>query len=232
LKNILIIGGSSGIGKALVELLANEGNQIFATFYQKEMAAGRENVHYQYLDVTAEQVILQDLPESLDGFVFCPGSIQLKPFARIKPEAFVEDFQLQVMGAIKTLQSVLPKLKMADQASIVLFSTVAVQQGFNFHSQVGVSKGAIEGLTKSLAAEFAPKIRVNAIAPSLTDTPLASKLLGSEEKKQANADRHPLKKIGTADDIAHMAKFLLSDEAKWITGQILHVDGGMSTIKL
>jgi len=125
----------------------------------------------------------------------------------------------------------LPRLKKSENASIVLFSTVAVQTGFNFHSQVAVSKGAIEGLSRSLAAEFAPKIRVNAIAPSLTDTGLASKLLSSEEKKQANAERHPLKKIGTPKDIAEMAVFLLSEKANWITGQILHVDGGMSSIK-
>jgi NAD(P)-dependent dehydrogenase (short-subunit alcohol dehydrogenase family) len=114
----------------------------------------------------------------------------------------------------------------------VLFSTVAVQAGFNFHSQVAVSKGAIEGLSKSLAAEFAPTIRVNAIAPSLTDTPLASKMLDKPEKKEANAQRHPLKRIGEADDIAQAAAFLLSDKSSWITGQVLHVDGGMSTLKV
>ena len=138
---------------------------------------------------------------------------------------------MQVLGAIKAIQMVLPILKKSEQASILLFSTVAVQSGFNFHSQVSVSKGAIEGLTKSLAAELAPSIRVNAIAPSLTDTPLAAKLLNTDQKREANAQRHPLKRIGTAEDIAETAAFLLSRKSSWITGQIIHVDGGMSSIK-
>lgn len=163
--------------------------------------------------------------------VYCPGSINLLPFKRIKQEAFLSDFNLQVLGAIKVLQKALPALRKSANPSIVLFSTVAVQSGFNFHAQVAVSKGAIEGLTKSLAAEFAPKIRVNAIAPSLTDTPLANKLLNTPQKKEANANRHPLKRIGTVADIAQAANFLLSENASWITGQIIHVDGGMSTIK-
>ena len=123
-------------------------------------------------------------------------------------------------------------MKSSKDPSIVLFSTVAVSTGYNFHTQVATSKGAIEGLSKSLAAEFAPKIRVNCVAPSLTDTPLASKLLSTEEKKQANADRHPLKKIGTANNVAEMAAFLLSDKASWISGQVLHVDGGMSSLRV
>lgn len=109
---------------------------------------------------------------------------------------------------------------------------MAVQTGFPFHAQVAVSKGAIEGLTRALAAEWAPNIRVNAVAPSLTDTPLAAKYLSSEEKVQANAQRHPLKKLGSPLDIAQMAAFLLSEQSAWMTGQILHVDGGMSSVKL
>jgi NAD(P)-dependent dehydrogenase (short-subunit alcohol dehydrogenase family) len=126
---------------------------------------------------------------------------------------------------------VLPRLKISENASIVLFSTVAVQTGLPFHTQVAASKGALEGLTKALAAEYAPKIRVNCIAPSLTDTPLAASLLNNEQKKEANTLRHPLKRIGTTEDIANMAAFLLSKKASWITGQILHVDGGMSSLK-
>ena len=125
----------------------------------------------------------------------------------------------------------LPRLKKSGNASIVLFSTVAVQSGLPFHTQVAASKGALEGLTKALAAELAPTIRVNCIAPSLTDTPLAASLLNTEQKKEAIALRHPLKRIGTAGDIANMASFLLSPKASWITGQILHVDGGMSSLK-
>ena len=136
------------------------------------------------------------------------------------------------MGAVKIIQAVAPKLKNNENAAIILFSTVAVQTGLPFHSQVSSSKGAIEGLTKALAAEYAPKIRVNCIAPSLTDTPLAASLLNSEQKRQANAQRHPLKRIGTTDDIVNMVEFLLSTKASWITGQIMHVDGGISTIKI
>ena len=135
-------------------------------------------------------------------------------------------------GAIRIIQALLPKLKMAEQASIVLFSTIAVQTGFPFHTLVASSKGAIEGLTKALAAELAPKIRVNCIAPSITDTPLAAALLNTEEKKLANAQRHPLKQVGEANDIASMAEFLLTEKSKWITGQIFHIDGGMSTLKV
>jgi len=150
---------------------------------------------------------------------------------RITPDAFISDFELQVIGAIKIIQSVLPNLKAVDNSSVVLFSTVAVQQGYNFHSQVATSKGALEGLTRALAAEFAPKIRVNAIAPSLTNTPLAGKLLSTDDKVKANDARHPLKRIGEPLDIAQMASFLLSEKASWITGQILKVDGGMSSLK-
>ena len=142
------------------------------------------------------------------------------------------DFNLQVLGAIRCIQAVLPRLKNSENASIVLFSTVAVQLGLGFHSQVAVSKGAIEGLTRSLAAEFAPTIRFNAIAPSLTNTPLAEKLLSSPEKIEANGQRHPLKRIGEAEDIAEAACFLLTDKSSWMTGQILHVDGGMSSLKI
>lgn len=231
MKNYLIIGASSGIGKSLAKMLAAEGNQVYATYNSNEQSS-QDNLHYQQFNVLDEQAELSELPEQLDGFIYCPGSINLMPFGRIKVADFVSDYQLQVGGAIKCLQAILPKLKKSEQASIVLFSTVAVQNGFNFHSQVSSSKGAIEGLTRALAAEFAPKIRVNAIAPSLTDTPLASKLLSSDEKKSANAKRHPLQKIGTASEIAATAAFLLSDNAAWMTGQILHPDGGISSLRV
>jgi NAD(P)-dependent dehydrogenase (short-subunit alcohol dehydrogenase family) len=172
------------------------------------------------------------LPDTLDGLVYCPGNITLKPFGRIRPEEFVKDFNLQVVGAVKVVQAVLPKLKSSESASIVLFSTVAVKSGFNFHTMVSASKGAIEGLSVSLAAELAPKIRVNCIAPSLTDTPLAESLLNNDAKREANAQRHPLKRIGNVNDMAEMAGFLISDKSGWITGQVFHVDGGMSTLKI
>jgi len=229
MKNYLIIGASSGIGQALAKQLATDSHQVFGTFNNSKIE-GSENLSYHHLDVNSD-FELDFLPEQLDGLVYCPGSINLKPFKRIPTEIFLEDFNLQVLGAIKVIQAALPILLKSENSAIVLFSTVAVQSGFNFHSQVAVSKGAIEGLTKSLAAEFAPKIRVNAIAPSLTDTPLAAKLLSTDQKREANAERHPLKRIGTPDDIAQTAAFLLSQQSSWITGQIIHVDGGMSSLK-
>jgi len=231
MNNYFVLGGSSGIGKSLVTLLADSGSNVFTTYRQHPPESEKANLAYHALDVMQPELKLDFLPDKLHGFVYCPGSINLLPFSRIKPADFVTDYELQVIGAIKAMQGILPRLKAAEQASVVFFSTVAVQSGFNFHSQVAASKGALEGLTRSLAAELSPTIRVNAIAPSITDTPLASRLLSSEEKKHANAQRHPLKKIGSPDDIAEIAAFLLSSKAAWITGQILTIDGGISTLK-
>ena len=231
MKNYLIVGASSGIGKSLANKLAEAGHNVFATYNEHPLDETAQNITYSHLNVLDAEFDFSFLPEKLDGIAYCPGTINLKPFARLKPEDFKEDFELQVIGAVKVLQATAARLKASGNASVVLFSTVAVQLGFNFHTQVAASKGAIEGLTRSLAAEWAPMIRVNAIAPSITDTPLASKLLGSEDKKEANAQRHPLKKIGLPEDIAEMASFLLSDQSSWMTGQILHLDGGMSSIK-
>ncbi len=232
MKNILIIGGSSGIGASLIEKFKNDSNyQVISTFNRGNVSTG-ENIKTFKLDVLSENLDISILPEVIDGVVYCPGSINLLPFHRIKLDAFRADFELQVMGAIKVIQTILPHLKKSLSASIVFFSTVAVQSGFNFHTQVAASKGAIEGLTRSLAAELAPKIRVNAIAPSLTDTPLASKLLGTDEKKRANAERHPLKKIGTSENIADVAQFLLSEKSQWMSGQIMAIDGGISTLRV
>lgn len=230
MSNYFIVGASSGIGKAIAEDLAKAGHHVYGTFNKKQ-CGDQENLNYHFLDVMSENFDLSFLPEKIDGLAYCPGSIVLKPFHRIKADDFVSDYQLQTIGAIKTIQAVLPKLKDSGNASIVLFSTLAVQTGLNFHSMVASSKGAIEGLSRALAAEFAPSIRVNCIAPSLTDTPLAASLLNTEEKKLANAQRHPLKRVGSAEDISNLACFLLSEKSSWMTGQILHLDGGMSALK-
>jgi short-subunit dehydrogenase len=229
--NYLVIGASSGIGNAIAIQLVKEGHQVFGT-YNTHLFEASQNFSAHPLNVLSETIDLSFLPESIDGIVYCPGTINLRPFARISPTDFAQDFNLQVGGAIKVIQTALPALKKAGNASIILFSTVAVQLGLNFHTQVATSKGAIEGLTKALSAELAPSIRVNCIAPSLTDTPLAASLLNSEQKVEANAQRHPLKRVGTVNDISEMACFLLSSKSSWITGQIMHVDGGMSTIKI
>lgn len=228
MKNYLVIGASTGIGASLVEILSNEGNHVIGTYNAHSIEI--EGVHFHHLDVMNPPSSYDFIPEQLDGLVYCPGAIKLLPFKRIKTSELLNDVHLQVAGAVEIIQAALPALQKSG-GSIVLFSTVAVQQGYNFHAQVAVSKGAIEGLTRSLAAEFAPTIRVNAIAPSLTNTPLAEKLLNSPEKIEANAQRHPLKRIGMPEDLAHMAAFLLSEKSSWITGQIIHVDGGMSHLK-
>ncbi len=231
MKQYLVIGGSSGIGRAVSRQLAEKGAHVHAS-YRTHHQPSETGIEYFPLDVMTAQHELSLLPEVIDGLVYCPGSILLKPFARISADDFLQDYQLQVLGAVRIIQQVLPRLKKADNAAIVLFSTVAVQTGFNFHSLVASSKGAIEGLTRALAAELAPAIRVNCIAPSITDTPLAAQLLSTPEKKEANAQRHPLKKIGVPEDIAASVCFLLSKEAGWITGQVLKVDGGMSSVKI
>ncbi len=225
-KNYLIIGGNSGIGKAIADQLKKDGHSV--------ILASRKggDVATLIYDATKDELKADNLPAQLHGLVYCPGSINLKPFHRLTDQEFLDDFSINVMGAVRTIRSVLSRLKNADKSSIVLFSTVAVQQGMPFHASVATAKGAIEGLTRSLAAEFAPKIRVNAIAPSLTNTPLAGKLLSSEDKKKSSDERHPLKRTGEAEDIAQMATFLLSEQASWVTGQIFHVDGGLSALRV
>ena len=228
-KNILIIGGSSGIGLQIVKKLNVEHN-VFVANRTNDSLSGL-NHQYIKVDVSKETLDPSYLPDSLDGLVYCPGSINLRPFRGLKPETFIEDFNLNVMGAVRSINAVLKNLNNSSQASIVLFSTVAVQIGMPFHSSVAVSKGAIEGLTRSLAAELAPKISVNAIAPSLVNTPLAEKFLNSESKMERAVERHPLKKVGSADEIANFAIHLLFNSS-WMTGQILGIDGGIGSTKV
>lgn len=168
----------------------------------------------------------------INGIAYFPGSINLKPFNRINEADFTTDFAINALGAAAFVQAYLPNLKNAEAPAVLFFSTVAVSTGMQFHTSVAMAKGAVEGLTRSLAAELAPKIRVNCIAPSLTDTPLAEKLLGSAEKAEAGRNRNPLKQIGTTQDLANAITFLLSENSGWITGQILAVDGGMGAVRL
>lgn len=225
----LVVGGTGGIGSAVVTQLIDQGHQVIAT-YRNTSPTVHPQVQWLQWDVTTDFPV-DVLPEVLDGVVYCPGSILLKPFHRISPSTFIDDYSLQVGGAIRVLQAAHTALKRSSTASVVLFSTVAVQRGFTFHSAVSASKGAIEGLVRALSAEWAPEIRINAIAPSITDTPLASSLLNTPEKREANAGRHPLKRIGNPDDIANAVVYILSSTSSWMTGEILHVDGGMHAIK-
>ncbi len=229
-KNILIIGGSSGIGLALAELIS-PNNNIFIASRSKE-SLSHLNLNHITFDATTDELDVSQLPEKLDGFVYCPGSINLRPFKGLKTEAFINDFEINVMGAVKSLKAVLNLLNSGKNASVVFFSTVAVQTGMPFHSSIAASKGAIEGLTRSLAAEFAPKIRVNAIAPSIVNTPLASKFLNNEAKLEKANERHPLGRVGSAKEIAQATIFLLGEESSWMTGRILQLDGGIGNLKI
>lgn len=214
----------------MVNMLAAKGDDIIAT-YRTNLPVAPSGVDFRKLDVMTDDVIPGILPESLDGLVYCPGNIQLKPFNRFSTNDFIEDFRLQVTGAVKVLQQAYPALRKGTTPGVVLFSTVAVGTGMPYHSLVSSSKGAVEGLVRSLAAEWAPHVRVNGIAPALTDTPLAASILSTPEKREASAQRHPMKRVGKPDDIASMAAFLLGPEASWISGQIMHVDGGMGRLR-
>lgn len=229
-KNILIIGGSRGIGLETVKILENECN-IYVASRTKDNLENKNITHFTF-DVLKDDISNIDIPDKLDGLVYCPGSINLKPFKMLKPSDFETDIELNFLSLVKITHKLIDKLKASDQASIVYYSTVAVQTGMPFHSSVASCKGAIEGFARSLAAEYAPKFRVNVIAPSLTNTPLASRLLNNEKKKEKMDERHPLKRVGTPHDIAAVTAFLLSEKSAWMTGQIIGVDGGLSSLNV
>ena len=218
-KRVLIVGGNTGIGAALNEQLLAEGVE---TILISRNQGG--------VDVLDDEPNFPVIDGAIDALVYCPGSINLKPFRGLKISDFQHDMDVNYFGAVKTIKNYLPNLKESKDASIVLFSTVAVQKGMPFHSSIAGAKGAVDGLTRALAAELAPSIRVNCVAPSLTDTPLAEKLLRNEKQREGAEQRHPLKAIGEALDVAHMANFLISDKARWMSGQIIGVDGGMSSL--
>lgn len=230
--NYVVVGGSHGIGQGIVHRLLHSGAAVTVlsrTIDSADVAAGVKHVQ---VDVTKDEIQADQLPNEIAGLAYCPGSINLGPLRQLKLEAMVEDFQLNAVGAVKCLQSALPAMKAAGNSAMVLFSTVAVGQGMPMHTSVAAAKGAVEGLTRSFAAELAPTVRVNCIAPALTATPLAERFLSSDQKRSAMAEKYPLRRVGEVHDIAAMAEYLLSPQATWITGQIIGVDGGMSTLRV
>lgn len=232
MKNIIIIGCGQGIGFATSKILSEKYNVIGISKTQNTEVV-ELNIEFHQMDILSENLDEINFPDVIDGLVYAPGSINLKPFNRLSVDDFKNDFEINVLGAVKTIQKLLTNLKKSESASVVLFSSVAAKLGMPFHASISASKSAIEGLTKSLAAELsAQNIRVNAIAPSLTDTNLSTQLLSTPEKREASRKRHPLQRIGNAEEIGKMVEFLLSENSAWITGQIIGIDGGMGNVKL
>lgn len=228
-KTFLIAGGSSGIGRSLFQKLSDDGHRVIVLSRNRHDLP--ESAEHHVVDFSSADLVLPEIQAELNGIIYMPGSILLKPFRSIGRADFLSDYQLNVIGAVETIKKYQSLLSKTQVTSILLMSTVAVGTGMPYHSLVASSKGAIEGLTRALAAELSPNVRVNAIAPSLSDTPLAEKLLNTDEKKQAGKERHPMKQIGLPNDIAAYMAWLLSDESKFITGQILSIDGGMGSLR-
>jgi 3-oxoacyl-[acyl-carrier protein] reductase len=231
-KNILIVGGSSGIGLSLVKLLYEQSANIYVVS-RSASEDWPEDVHFLEADVTGNlDAVEMFLPQQLHGLVYSVGSITLKPFNRLTAEDFLNDFQLNVLGAARIIQQAIKPIKKAGGSSIVLISSVAARTGMPYHASIAAAKGAVEGMALTLAAELAfQQIRVNVVAPALTDTPLAQSLLNTPEKREISAKRHPLGRIGQPEDISRMISFLLSDESSWMTGQVIGIDGGLGRLK-
>jgi len=229
----VIVGGSSGIGLELVKSLSAQGHTVYVYARTSNGIEELPGVHFHVVDVVSDSPIFLNLPEKIDGLAYLPGSITLAPFGRIKLSQFSDDYRINVLGAVLVIQACINGLKASGSSGVVLFSTVAAGTGMPYHASIAAAKGAVEALTRSLAAEFAASgIRFNCIAPSLTDTPLASRLLNSDEKKDASNKRHPLGRYGAPSELAQLAAFLIQPMSSWITGQIMHADGGMSSLKL
>jgi NAD(P)-dependent dehydrogenase (short-subunit alcohol dehydrogenase family) len=227
-KNILLVGGSYGIGSTIAREL-EETHTVYIASRSLDVIKS-PNVKHIPFDALTDSLDTKQLPEELHAFVYCPGSINLKPFKMLSMSTFEEDMELNFFSMVRVVKDIIGK--MADNSGMVFFSTVAVGTGMPFHTSVSAAKGAVEGFVKSLAAEYAPRIRANVIAPSLVDTPLAARLLNNDRKKEMMAERHPLKRVGNPEDIANMAVFLLSDKSSWITGQVIGIDGGLSTLNV
>ena len=227
MKTIVVIGGSKGIGLSIVKLLTPSHRVI-------SISRSVSNIEHENLTHYSVDVLSGELPDisEVDGLVYCPGSINLKPISRLKIEDFKNDFEINVIGAVKAIQKYARVMKDSQHPSIVLFSTVAVKLGMPFHASIATAKAGVEGLVKSLGAEFAPKIRINAIAPTVTDTELASKLLRNERMIENITERHPLKKFLSPDEVAEMTLFLLSHKTASMSGQILEMDCGIVNFKI
>lgn len=236
LKQYLIVGGSKGIGLGLVQQLALAGHQVTVLSRNPGELTNIPNVTHVVFDASQDEVPVAECPSLIHGLAYCPGSLNLRSFKSLKPETFRADFEINVVGAIRVLQASLPALKSAAQessqpSSVLFFSTVAVSQGLFAHASIAASKGALEGLTRTLAAELSPDIRVNCLAPALTQTSLTAKFFGDPEASAALGAKYPLGRTGTVADIAKIGTFLLGDESTWITGQVIGVDGGMATVR-
>lgn len=232
-STFLIAGGNTGIGRQSVDRLTRDPDtRLVCAVRHTDGLEDLPGISTIPFDASSPSLDPEMLPERLDGFVYFPGTISLKPFHRLTNEDFLADLQVNLMGAVSLLRASLGALKKAEQASVVFFSTVAVETGMPFHTSIAAAKGAVEGMARSLAAELAPRIRVNVIAPSLTDTPLASRLLGSDEKVEAARQRHPLKLVGDPSDFAEAVAFLLSPQSRFMTGQVVKMDGGLSSVRL
>jgi len=231
-KNYLLVGASSGMGLALIKCLLSSADKIFAMCRSKENIPVDQKISFYELNIEDQKPNFPEIDTPIHGLVYFPGSIDLKPFSSLHMEDFIRDMEINFYGAVKTIQAYLQHLKKAENSSIVLISTVAVKVGMPFHASISAAKGAIEGFGRSLAAELAPTVRVNIIAPSITETKMSENLIKDENRKQIFAKRHPMQTIGTPEDIAQVASFLLSERSRWITGQTIHIDGGLSSLRV